>query len=147
MTKRDANKLAALMRRRQQRLGLQNWAIRLEIHDRTELPRELSPECEDAIGHINSWDEQEKATIHLAEHARDLSHEEIIIHELVHLVLREATRAHERLKSHVAPEVWRLAVAEWDDGVEVAIGRLVRALKDGEEDEDQDEGSRTTDKA
>lgn len=133
MTKRDSRKLMSYLRKWMTRLSLQNWVINLQIYDRTELPREISPEGEDAIGHIVPWNDQTKATIHVAEHAKDLSQHEIIMHELLHLVLRDMALAHDRLEKQVAPEVWKMAVEIFDDAQEVAIGNLVRALVEAEE--------------
>lgn len=132
MTKRDSRKLMSYLRKWQIRLGLQNWLIKLEIHEATELPRELFPPPEGAVGHLNPWDAQSSATIHVAEHAKEMSQQEITIHELVHLVLRGMARAHRRLEKYVAPEVWKMADEVFDDAQEVAIGNLVRALREGE---------------
>jgi len=139
MTKRKATKLAAFMGRWQQRLGLGGWKLKLEVYERPELPPDVSADDQVSIGHVAPWTDMGTATVHVAEHAAELGPEEIIQHELIHLVLTEMWQTFKRLKEHLPPAVWQLATDAYGDAQELAVNRLMRALREREEREDGEE--------
>ncbi len=127
MNKRDSKKFIRYLDGWMKRLRLGNWNVLLRGYERDQLPPEVSGQGLRG-GQLDVYFKQGEAMVHVAESVNGDTPEEILHHELTHLRLAEMQRAFQRTKAHLAPEVWAVIEAEYDDAEERAVEALSGAM-------------------
>ena len=127
MNQRQREALLRLKEKAQDRLGLGGWRIDLRLHDGDELPREKAA-ARDILGnYLANWPSR-YANVDVAietEGHEDQTPEEVLVHEVVHILLHGTRDALERLRSEVAPQVYETVMELHQDREELAVRRLV----------------------
>lgn len=127
MTKAQSEALKGWMEQWAERLGLGGWRPTLHLHERPELPPEIS-DGKVRAGLMTPNHDRRWVEIAVALYARDGTPREIIMHELLHLMLTEMAAATQRLEEQLAPAAYKLFAEQYDDAEETAVHRLTRAL-------------------
>jgi len=115
------------LHRWQARLGLQGWKIELHLYEGEILPPSAS-DSERAAGQFYAWTQERRAEVHIAVGQPTANPEEIMLHELLHILLSDIRDGLDRLKGIVSADVHGMARGEHLDAEEVAVHRLTRAF-------------------